>query len=127
MIPRYQIPMHPSMPPRPIRQQPGRPLGNPMMRSRTPSMRQGGGFLSKLLGKGNQMSHGLNATRSLGVQQAAGTGSLLKSLTNPASLNGFLTNTQKVLSTAQQVGPLVATIRTHCKKSSSHVEAIPWI
>lgn len=106
MIPRYQIPMRPSMPPRPMWQQPGRPLGNPMMQ-RTPSMRQGGGFLSKLLGRGNQMSQGLNATRSLGVQNAAGGGSLLKSLTNPGSLNGFLTNTQKVLSTAQQVGPLV--------------------
>lgn len=106
MIPRYHIPMRPSMPPRPLWQQPGRSLGNQMMR-RTPSMRQGGGFLSKLLGRGNQMSQGLNATRSLGAQQAAGGGSLLKSIANPASLNGFLTNTQKILSTAQQVGPLV--------------------
>jgi|tagenome__1003787_1003787.scaffolds.fasta_scaffold20286766_1 hypothetical protein len=106
MMPRYHIPMHPSMPPRQFGQQPGRPLGNPMMR-RTPSMRQGGGLLSKLLGKGNQMSQGLNATRTLGVQHAAGGGSLLKSFTNPASINGFLTTTQKVLNTAQQVGPLV--------------------
>src|SRR3954453_800447 len=106
MMPRYHIPMHPSMPPRQFGQQPGRPLGNPMMR-RTPSMRQGGGLLSKLLGKGNQMSQGLNATRTLGVQHAAGGGSLLKSFTNPASINGFLTTTQKGLNTAQQVGPLV--------------------
>ena len=105
MIPRYHTPMHPSMPPRPIWQQPGRSLGNPMMTQT--SSKTGGGFLSKLLGKGNNRSHGLNATRALGVQQAAGGGSLLKSLTNPASLNGFLTNTQKVLNTAQQVGPLV--------------------
>ena len=58
---------------------------------------------------------------------SAGGGSLLKSFTNPSSINGFLTNTQKVLNTAQQVGPIGSTIRTHCKKSSSHVEAIPWI
>ena len=122
MIPRYHIPMHPSMPPRQFRQQPpGRALGSPMMgrpmMSRTPQMRQGGGggFLSKLLGKGKQMGQVSGATRSIGAQQVAGGGSLLKSFTNPSAINGFLTNTQKVLSTAQQVGPMITTIRTIVK------------
>jgi hypothetical protein len=116
MIPRYHIPMHPSMPSRQFRQQPpGRALGRPMMggpmMSRTPQMRQGGGggggFLSKLLGKGKQMGQVSGATRSIGAQQAAGGGSILKSFTNPSAINGFLTNTQKVLNTAQQVGPMI--------------------
>ena len=78
--------------------------------SRTPQMRQGGGgggFLSKLLGKGKQIGKVSGATRSLGAQQVAGGGSIMKSLTNPSAINGFLTNTQKVLSTAQQVGPMI--------------------
>ena len=72
-------------------------------------MRQGGGggFLSKLLGKGKQMGQVSGATRSIGAQHAAGGGSILKSFTNPSSINGFLTNTQKVLNTAQQVGPMI--------------------
>ena len=114
MIPRYHIPMHPSMPPRQFRQQPpGRALGRPMMgrpmMSKTPQMRQGGGggFLSKLLGKGKQMGQVSGATRSIGTQQVAGGGSILKSFTNPSAINGFLTNTQKVLNTAQQVGPMI--------------------
>ena len=114
MIPRYHIPMHPSMPPRHFRQQPpGRALGRPMMgrpmMSKTPQMRQGGGggFLSKLLGKGKQMGQVSGATRSIGAQQVAGGGSILKSFTNPSAINGFLTNTQKVLNTAQQVGPMI--------------------
>ncbi len=111
MIPRYHIPMHPSMPPRQFRQQPpGRALGRPRpMMSRTPQMRQGGGggFLSKLLGKGKQMGQVSGATRSIGAQQVAGGGSILKSFTNPSAINGFLTNTQKVLNTAQQVGPMI--------------------
>lgn len=89
----------------------GRPPVNPMM-GRPPQMRQGGGggFLSKLLGKGNQMGAGqsMNAARPFGSQNAAsGGGSLLKTLTNPSSINGFLANTQKVLNTAQQFGPMV--------------------
>src|SRR6476619_7864964 len=122
MIPRYQIPMHQSMPPRQFRQQPpgrslgrglGRGLGKTMMgrpmMSRTPHMRQGGGggFLSKLLGRGKQMGQVSGATRSIGAQQVAGGGSILKSFTNTSAINGFLTNTQKVLSTAQQVGPMI--------------------
>jgi len=77
------------------------------MMGRAPQMRQGGGLLSNLLNKGNQMGQrqGMNATRAFGAQNAGG--GLLKSLTNPSSLSGFLTNTQKVLNTAQQMGPMV--------------------
>nr|WP_305367690.1 VrrA/YqfQ family protein [Bacillus sp. V3B] len=87
----------------------GRPPVNPRM-GRVPQMRQGGsGLLSKLLGKGNQVGAGqsMNATRAFGPQNAASGGSLLKTLTNPSSINGFLTNTQKVLTTAQQMGPMI--------------------
>ena len=112
MIPRYHIPMHPSMPPRQFGQQPpGRALGRPRpMMSRTPQMRQGGGggFLSKLLGKGKQMGQVSGATRSIRCSTCRwGWINLLKSFTNPSAINGFLTNTQKVLNTAQQVGPMV--------------------
>jgi hypothetical protein len=85
------------------------PPMNQMMRGHGPSQGRGGGLLSKLLGQVNQTgaSQGFNPL-SFGPQQAArGGGGLLKSLTNPGTINSFLTNTQKVLSTAQQVGPLV--------------------
>ena len=54
----------------------------------------------------NRSKPGFNPL-SFGPQQAARGGGLLKSLTNPGTINSFLTNTQKVLTTAQQVGPLV--------------------
>ena len=73
-----------------------------------PSTGRGGGLLSRLLGQVNQTGarQGFNPL-SFGTQQAARGGGLLKSLTNPGTINSFLTNTQKVLNTAQQVGPLV--------------------
>ena len=49
----------------------------------------------------------------MGVQNAARGGSILQTLTNPASINGFLTNTQKVLNTAQQIGPLVQQVQQY--------------
>ena len=57
--------------------------------------------------KANKWVNVSGATRSIGAQQVAGGGSILKSFTNPSAINGFLTNTQKVLSTAQQVGPMI--------------------
>jgi YqfQ-like protein len=111
MIPRYHNPMQQRMTPQHFGPYRGRPPVNPMI-GRPPQIRQGGGggLLSKLLGKGNQMGPGqsMNAARAFGSQNAAsGGGSLLKTLTNPSSINGFLANTQKVLNTAQQVGPMV--------------------
>jgi YqfQ-like protein len=111
MMPRYRTPMQPRMTPRHFGPYHGRPPVHPMMGRPQQMMRQGGGggLLSKLLGKGNQMGAGqsMNATRAFGPQNAAGGGSLLKTLTNPSSINGFLVNTQKVLNTAQQVGPMI--------------------
>lgn len=84
------------------------PPMNPMMRGPRPSTGRGGGLLSKLLGQVNQTGarQGFNPL-SFGTQQAARGGGLIKTLTNPGTINSFLTNTQKVLNTAQQVGPLV--------------------
>jgi hypothetical protein len=112
MIPRHRGPMQPRMTPHHFGPYNGRPPVNPMMgRGRPPQMRQGGGggLLSKLLNKGGQggARQGMNAIQAFGPQNAASGGSLLKTLTNPSSINGFLANTQKVLNTAQQVGPMI--------------------
>jgi hypothetical protein len=42
-----------------------------------------------------------------GAANAAGTGGFLKSIANPSNISGFLSNTQKMLNTAQQFGPMV--------------------
>lgn len=82
------------------------------MRTQRPQ-RGGGGFLAKLLGKGGEQAGMSNpfssfpsraANRSLGSE---GGGGILKALTDPNTINGFLTNTQKVLNTAGQFGPMV--------------------
>ncbi|MBS4191321.1 hypothetical protein KHA94_14115 [Bacillus sp. FJAT-49705] len=84
-----------------------RPPGGPsQMRSG-----RGGGLLAKLFGRGNQslgMAAGpmQTASRAMGSGAANTGGGILKSLSNPAAINGFLTNSQKVLSTAQQFGPM---------------------
>ena len=118
VFPRYQgpmqRPMHPPMQsrmtPRPFNPYNNRmaPMNPTMMRGPRPSTGRGGGLLSRLLGQVNQTGarQGFNPL-SFGTQQAAQGGGLLKSLTNPGTINSFLTNTQKVLNTAQQVGPLV--------------------
>jgi len=73
-----------------------------------------GGLLAKLLGKGSNQGGAVNpfgignASRSFpGGAGSGGGGGLLKTLTNPQNISGFLTNTQKVLNTAQQIGPMV--------------------
>ena len=111
VFPRYQQhPMHSRMAARAFnphyRMTP--PMNPMMMRSHAPTPGRGGGLLSKLLGQVKQTgaSQGFNPL-SFGPQQAARSGGLLKTLTNPGTINSFLTNTQKVLTTAQQVGPLV--------------------
>ena len=83
----------------------------PRMGGRNQRSRQGGGLLSKILGKGNSQRNGAPGLLSGGNPAAArGAGSgggILKTLADPSALNGFLTNTQKVLSTAQQFGPMI--------------------
>ncbi|MBU8879413.1 YqfQ family protein [Bacillus sp. FJAT-29790] len=99
-----------------------RGMGPQMMRGAAPQMKRGGGLLAKLMGRGGNPTGGMSGIQAAsraagtgGVQAAsraassggAGAGGLLKSLSNPTAINGFLTNTQKVLSTAQQFGPMV--------------------
>ena len=93
--------------------------GLPPIRGGTPQMaaagaapmRQGGGFLAKLLGKGGSQASGLAggslARASSAIPAAEASGGFLKTITNPAAINGFLTNTQKMLNTASQFGPMV--------------------
>lgn len=77
--------------------------------------RGGGGLLSRLFGRGGGQAAGTTPfsfpARSIGPPSAGGaagsSGGLLRTLTNPNALSGFLTNTQKVLNTAQQVGPMI--------------------
>jgi hypothetical protein len=74
--------------------------------------RGGGGFLSKLFGRGNPTSGAAGGLRGM---QAAGRavsgggsgGGILQSLSNPAGITGFLNNTQNVLKTAQSFGPMI--------------------
>ncbi|WP_445490382.1 VrrA/YqfQ family protein [Niallia sp. 03133] len=82
---------------------------NPMMGRGGAPARSGGGILAKLLGRGN--SGASNATRNVanaGARSAAGSGGgILKAISNPASINGFLANSQKFLNTASQLGPMI--------------------
>jgi hypothetical protein len=80
------------------------------MSGRNPRSRQGGGLLSKILGKGNSQRNspaGLLSGGNTAARGAASGGGILKTLADPSALNGFLTNTQKVLNTAQQFGPMI--------------------
>ncbi|MBT2677472.1 hypothetical protein J7E38_00585 [Bacillus sp. ISL-35] len=96
----------------PFAQGPMMPQGQmPRMGGRNMRSRQGGGLLSKILGRGNGGQRNGPAGFLTGANTAtrgAGTGGgILKSLADPSALSGFLTNTQKVLNTAQQFGPMV--------------------
>ncbi|WP_210365959.1 VrrA/YqfQ family protein [Bacillus sp. REN3] len=94
----------------PFGQRPMAPMGNfPQMMGKGTQQRQGGGLLAKILGKGGG---GNNAGMSSflgagGASRTSSGGGLLKSLTNPGTINGFLNNTQQVLKTAQQISPMV--------------------
>lgn len=81
------------------------------MMGRNPQSRQGGGLLSKILGKGSRgQGNGFSGLIPGGGNEparGASGGGIMKTLTDPTALNGFLTNTQKVLNTAQQFGPMI--------------------
>ncbi|WNS74323.1 VrrA/YqfQ family protein [Bacillus sp. DTU_2020_1000418_1_SI_GHA_SEK_038] len=110
---RNQMPSRPPMGPSPFSPMSGGgfrgPVGPSQMR------RGGGGLLSKLLGRGNpprSQTHGLGAAPLQSASRAAGAGGngaggILKNLSNPGAITGFLENTQKVLNTAQQFGPMI--------------------
>ncbi|MGD6940857.1 VrrA/YqfQ family protein [Cytobacillus gottheilii] len=89
----------------------GQPQMGQMMRA--PMRGQGGGgggLLAKILGGGGNKAGGaagLLGSRAAGGAGAASGGGFLQTLTNPAAISGFLNNTQKVLHTANQIGPMV--------------------
>lgn len=81
---------------------------NPMGRGGAPGRNNGGGgggLLSKILG-GSRNAATSNATEGARSAAASG-GGILKTLTNPSSINGFLANSQKFLNTASQLGPMI--------------------
>ncbi|QWU07927.1 YqfQ family protein [Heyndrickxia coagulans] len=71
---------------------------------------RGGGFLSRLFQRGGQTA-AANPAAAFQRGAAGGGGSLFKSITNPSSISSFLNNTQNVLKTAQQVGPMIQQIQ----------------
>ncbi|WP_312093206.1 VrrA/YqfQ family protein [Niallia sp.] len=79
--------------------------GGAMGRGGTPGRGSGGGLLSKIFGGGNSAASG--AANAGARSAASGGGGLLKTLTNPSSINGFLANSQKFLNTASQLGPMI--------------------
>lgn len=119
MPPRLRSPFPPQNPQHmhPMMKRGGHPMMNRMgggMRPSRGSQKSGGGLLAKLLGKSGGQSQGANPfssfpTRGAGraAPGAGGSGGILKTLTDPNALNGLLTNTQKVLNTAGQIGPVI--------------------
>jgi hypothetical protein len=74
--------------------------------------KSGGGLLSKILNRGNTAQSAPSQFNPLqgaaGFQRSSQAGgSFLKNLMNPGSINGFLNNTQNVLKSAQQMGPMI--------------------
>jgi hypothetical protein len=109
-------PHYPRMHPGYYRQMPLQqpPMSHMNFRGQAPMrQRQGGGLLAKLLGGRQRGAVRNNLLGGMAGQNAARGPSILQSLTNPASINGFLTNTQKVLNTAQQIGPLVQQVQQY--------------
>jgi hypothetical protein len=71
--------------------------------------KSGGGFLAKIFGKKTPpMAGGFPRMFPTAPGAAASGGSILKNLTNPNAISGFLSNTQQVLSAFQQITPLVS-------------------
>ncbi|WP_080845033.1 VrrA/YqfQ family protein [Cytobacillus gottheilii] len=88
----------------------GQPQMGQMMRGPMRGQGGGGGLLAKILGGGGNKAGGaagLLGSRTAGGAGAASSGGFLQTLTNPAAISGFLNNTQKVLHTANQIGPMV--------------------
>jgi hypothetical protein len=93
---------HPSQMPGPMM---GRNPGQMMGRNQGS---KGGGLLAKILGRGNQKGGNFSgAVPTMSRATSSGSGGLLQTLTNPQTLNGFLNNTQTILKTAQQLGPVI--------------------
>ncbi|WHZ01764.1 VrrA/YqfQ family protein [Neobacillus sp. YX16] len=87
----------------------GQMIGQTMGRGQ--GRRNGSGLLSKILGgkkQGNQRA-GLGGAQTAGraASSGGGVGSLLKTLSNPNSLTGFINNTQQVLNSVQSITPMI--------------------
>lgn len=91
--------------------------GSPFAQSHYPQQRtgpmmsrnggsKGGGLLAKILRRGNQQGGAPGGMGSMNRAASSGGGGFLKTLTNPDALNGLLNNTQTVIKTAQQLGPV---------------------
>lgn len=98
----------PPFPPRMTPYGPTQPRNNGGMRNNGSS--RSGGLLSKILGGrgGSGAQAAVNtATNAATESRAAGGAGILQTITNPTNISGFLTNTQKFLNTAGQIGPMV--------------------
>ena len=83
----------------------------PMQGMPTGPGRKSGGLLSKILNRGGTAQTAASQFNPLqgaaGFQRSSQAGgSVLKNIMNPGSINGFLNNTQQVLKTVQQAGPM---------------------
>lgn len=131
MQPRHQMPFNPNS----FRQQPFqqvrgmrgpgpsgfgmmRPGGMPGNAPRTAGQKSGG-LLAKILNRGGSSQAAASQFNPLqgaaGFQRSAPAagGSFLKNIMNPGSLNGFLNNTQQVLRSAQQMGPMIQQVQQY--------------
>ncbi|WP_342432338.1 VrrA/YqfQ family protein [Neobacillus sp. FSL H8-0543] len=95
----------------PPRQYSANPRMGQMM-GRSQGRRSGGGLLSKILGgksTGSQFGGlgGMQAAGRSASSSGGGIGSILKTLSNPNGINGFLNNTQQILQHAQSLGPMI--------------------
>ncbi|EIJ78897.1 hypothetical protein PB1_15104 [Bacillus methanolicus PB1] len=111
MPPRPRGPFSMGIGPRHFHSSPVSPFGP--MRGRARQIKRGG-LLEKLFGRGNRngpfqglQSGGFPGMNPASRSSSAGGGSLLKTLTNPQAINGFLNNTQQVLKAAQSIGPMI--------------------
>ena len=87
-------------------------MGQGIGRGQGQGKRNGGGLLAKILGgkkQGNQSGgfRGIQTASRAASSGTGGVGSILQTLSNPASLTGFLNNTQQVLNTVQSFGPMI--------------------
>jgi hypothetical protein len=80
-------------------------MAGPMMSRNGGS--KGGGLLAKILGRGKQQGGAPGGIGPMTRAASSGGGGILKTLTNPDALNGLLNNTQTVIKTAQQLGPVI--------------------
>ncbi|GIN85462.1 hypothetical protein J6TS2_18480 [Heyndrickxia sporothermodurans] len=86
-------------------------LRGPLAGGGTPPAQGAGGLLSRLFQRSGASQAGNIANAAAGFQRAgagaSGGGSILGNIANPGKIGSFLNNTQNVIRTAQQIGPMV--------------------